>query len=89
VLLHRVCGVSIPEPDASTRWRCSRCGNLTRFDVERSERTREFWHFSLAGEAVVEESTRLSGGIEAVRCRWCGATSTEGALEVIARPDSA
>ncbi len=43
-------------PDASTRWRCGGCGNLTRFDVTRTRRTTEFWHFDLAGDHVVEES---------------------------------
>jgi hypothetical protein len=78
--------VAIPEPDASSRWRCTRCGNLTRFDVERSARTREFWHVSLAGEPVVEESLALAGGIDLVRCRWCGASSLEGAVEIVPRP---
>ena len=44
-------------PDAHTRWRCGGCGNLTRFDVTRTRRTTEFWHFDLAGEHRVEEST--------------------------------
>ena len=37
-------------PDDGQRWRCSGCGNLTRFDVTRTRRTTEFWHFDLAGE---------------------------------------
>ena len=43
-------------PDESTRWRCAGCGNLTRFDVTRTRRTREFWHFDLAGERRVEDT---------------------------------
>ena len=38
----------VPGPDQ--RWRCAGCGNLTRFDVTRTRRTVEFWHFDLAGE---------------------------------------
>jgi hypothetical protein len=41
-------------PDASQRWRCAGCGNLTRFDVTRTRRTTEFWHFDLAGDHRVE-----------------------------------
>src|ERR1700710_1139383 len=44
-------------PDANTRWRCAACGNLTRFDVTRTRRTTEFWHFDLAGDHRVEETT--------------------------------
>jgi hypothetical protein len=40
-------------PDANTRWRCAGCGNLTRFDVTRQTRSREFWHFDLAGVVTV------------------------------------
>jgi hypothetical protein len=50
-------------PNAQTRWRCAACGNLTRFDVTRTRRTTEFWHFDLAGSHRVEE---------AMTCRWCG-----------------
>ncbi|MFZ4511082.1 MAG: hypothetical protein ACOYNJ_08995 [Candidatus Nanopelagicales bacterium] len=31
-------------PDEHHRWRCGHCGNLTRFDVVRRARTREYWH---------------------------------------------
>jgi hypothetical protein len=34
--------VPVPAPTAETRWRCALCGNLTRFDVERTVRSREF-----------------------------------------------
>lgn len=59
-------------PDATHRWRCGGCGNLTRFDVTRTRRTTEFWHFDLAGDHVVEEETVLDESVEAVSCRWCG-----------------
>lgn len=71
-------------PDVQSRWRCSHCGNLTRFDVHRSARTREFWHVSLAGEPTVEEREVLAETLEKVICRWCGAGDR---IEVVARPE--
>jgi hypothetical protein len=47
---------------------------LTRFDVEARRRTREFLHFSLAGEASIEETEVLDETIERVTCRWCGSS---------------
>ena len=54
------------------RYRCDGCGNLTRFDVTVSERTRAFHHFSVGGELVVEDETILSRRVDEVVCRWCG-----------------
>ena len=71
-------------PTAETRWRCSQCGNLTRFDVVRVSRTREFWHQELSGQPVVEETQVLDGQIESVSCRWCAGG---GAVELVARPE--
>lgn len=83
----RFTGVSIPAPicipDDGHRWRCAHCGNLTRFDVVRRTRTREFWHLDLSGEPVVEESEATEDVVEEVSCRWCG---KHDAIEVIARP---
>jgi hypothetical protein len=70
-------------PDASTRWRCSGCGNLTRFDVTRTARTREYVHVDLAGEPVVEEREVLAEDVESVRCRWCDGVGT---VELVPRP---
>lgn len=64
----------ISAPDDSTRWRCTRCGNLTRFDVVRSTRARQYWHVDLAGTPTIEESEMLRDEIESVTCRWCGAS---------------
>ena len=75
--------MAVALPDADTRWRCSRCGNLTRFDVVRSSRVREFWHLDLSGEAFVEESKTLSETVDEVRCRWC---TGGGSVELVARP---
>lgn len=59
-------------PDSETRWRCTRCGNLTRFDVTRKVRTREYWHADLGGEPEIEDVTVLHEHVESVICRWCG-----------------
>jgi hypothetical protein len=77
---------SPPLPSATTRWRCSRCGNLTRFDVTRSTRARDYVHLDLAGEAVVEETEVLAETVESVRCRWCDAIDS---VELVARPEVA
>lgn len=75
--------LSVAAPTAATRWRCSDCGNLTRFDVVRVRRTKEFWHQDLSGEPVVEESSVLDGAIESVGCRWC---AEGGTIELVPRP---
>jgi hypothetical protein len=55
------------------RYRCTSCGNLTRFDVTETRTTRSYVHFSLGGSARIEESEILSADVSDVRCRWCGA----------------
>ncbi|MDQ3104641.1 MAG: hypothetical protein M3Q87_05380 [Actinomycetota bacterium] len=65
-------GPSARLPGAGERWRCAGCGNLTRFDVVRTRRTREFWHVDLAGAATVEDVQTLEDQVAEVRCRWCG-----------------
>jgi hypothetical protein len=72
-------------PGAHQRWRCGGCGNLTRFDVTRSRRTTEFWHFDLAGDHAVEETQVHEEVLEGVACRWCGRTD---AIEVVDRADA-
>ena len=54
------------------RYRCSACGNLTRFDVTTTRRTRAFHHFTVGGELTVEDVELLSEVVEDVSCRWCG-----------------
>lgn len=78
--------MSTPIPDPAQRWRCAGCGNLTRFDVTRSRRTTEYWHFDLAGDHRVEETTVLGEDVAAVTCRWCGRSD---AIEVVARNEAA
>ena len=33
-----------------TRYRCTACGNLTRFDVVSTRRTRAFHHYTVGGD---------------------------------------
>lgn len=66
-----------------TRYRCTACGNLTRFDVVSEERVRRFWHLDLSGDGVPEEEEHLEVVIRSVTCRWCGATD---AIEVVPAP---
>jgi len=75
--------VTVAAPTATTRWRCTQCGNLTRFDVVRASRTKEFWHQELSGEPVVEERVVLEAAIESVGCRWCAGG---GSVELVPRP---
>jgi len=58
----------------ASRYRCTACGNLTRFDVVAVRRTRAFHHYSVAGELTVEDEDVLDERIDAVVCRWCSAT---------------
>ena len=73
-------------PGSDSRWRCSACGNLTRFDVVRVVRSREFLHVSLAGEPEAQEREVLSESVERVTCRWCAAVDS---VVVEPRPDRA
>lgn len=54
------------------RYRCVACGNLTRFDVVATRRTRAFHHYSVGGDLEVEDVEVLDEAIEEVSCRWCG-----------------
>ena len=65
------------------RYRCTACGNLTRFDVTTTRRTRAFHHYSLGGELSVEDEEVLHEDIEEVSCRWCG---SGGAVQVVEGP---
>jgi len=55
-----------------TRYRCTACGNLTRFNVVTSRRTKAFHHFSVGGDLNVEDVEVLEESVEEVTCRWCG-----------------
>jgi len=65
----------------TTRFRCSACGNLTRFDVVATRRTRAFHHYNLAGELEIEEEELLDERVDRVSCRWCAASGD--AIEVL------
>ena len=39
---------------STTRYRCTACGNLTRFDVTSTRTTRQFQHFTVGGDLVVD-----------------------------------
>jgi len=75
---------SLVIPDDRSRWRCAHCGNLTRFDVVRSSRVREFWHLDMAGASTIDEREVLAETVESVTCRWCGAADR---VEDVARPE--
>ena len=66
------------------RYRCATCGNLTRFDVTVTRRTRAFHHYSLGGDLAIEDEEVLSERVEEVNCRWCGSAQ---AIETLARAE--
>lgn len=57
------------EPDR--RYRCGGCGNVTRFDVVATTRSRTYHHFDLGGDRQIEEEEILERTVESVTCRWC------------------
>lgn len=61
-----------PSPDDAKQYRCTACGNLTRFDVIATRRTKSFHHYDVSGDLTVEETDVLSEVVEEVSCRWCG-----------------
>jgi hypothetical protein len=63
-----------------TRYRCVACGNLTRFNVVTSSRTKAFHHYSVGGELSVEDVEVLDESVDEVSCRWCG---NGGSIEII------
>lgn len=65
------------------RYRCRACGNLTRFDVVATRRTRAYYHYSLGGELTVEEVEVLADEVEQVSCRWCASAA---GVEVLDEP---
>jgi len=65
----------------AVRYRCASCGNLTRFDVVTTRRTRAFHHYTTGGDLTVEDEEVLQESVDAVTCRWCGPA---GAVEPLA-----
>jgi hypothetical protein len=66
---------------AAARYRCTACGNLTRFDVTTTRRTTAFHHYTVGGDLQVEDEEVLSEHVESVACRWCGTGTSVEALE--------
>lgn len=66
-----------------TRYRCTGCGNLTRFDVVATRRTRAFHHYSVGGDLAVEDEEVIDETVESVSCRWCGATGDRVVTEPV------
>ena len=58
------------------RFRCANCGNLTRFDVYETRRTRAYHHFTLGGDVRIDEEEVLEAHRERVVCRWCGSADS-------------
>ena len=54
------------------RYRCTSCGNLTRFDVVTTSTTRAFHHYTVGGELEIEDREVLAESVDEVSCRWCG-----------------
>jgi len=42
------------------RYRCSLCGNLTRFDVVTTATIKAFHHYSIGGDLEIEDPQTLS-----------------------------
>ena len=60
---------AVPQP---TRYRCTACGNLTRFEVTMTRQTRAFHNYTIDGSLTVEDTEVLAEDVESVVCRWCG-----------------
>lgn len=75
----------------SSRFRCTACGNLTRFDVTSTRTTRAYHHYSVGGELRIEQEEVLAQTVDDVSCRWCGTGASVVALsaaEAAAHDDS-
>jgi hypothetical protein len=68
----------------ANRYRCSACGNLTRFDVVTSRRTRAYHHYTVGGELQIEDETVLDERVDEVICRWCGTGASVERLDSVA-----
>jgi hypothetical protein len=66
---------------SSPRYRCTACGNVTRFTVTSRVRTRAFHHFTLGGDLHVEDEEVLDSAVEHVACRWCDSSTSIEELE--------
>jgi len=64
---------SVAAVSAPVRYRCTACGNLTRFDVTTTTQVRSFHHYTVGGDLSVEDVEVLDDRVDEVLCRWCGA----------------
>lgn len=55
----------------SKRYRCTNCGNVTRFDVTSTVTKREFYHYTVGGELTIEGTDVIAVEDVVVSCRWC------------------
>jgi hypothetical protein len=78
--------VATPEPSPVRRYRCTSCGNLTRFTVTSTRRTSAFHHFTVGGELTIEDVEVLEDRVESVTCRWCGTGA--GVVELEGAPSA-
>ncbi len=51
----------------AVRYRCASCGNLTRFDVVTTRRTRAFHHYTTGGDLSIEDEEVLEESVEPSR----------------------
>ncbi len=72
-----------------TRYRCTACGNLTRFDVTTTRTTKAFHHYTVGGALEIEDEQVLAEHVEEVACRWCGHGRAVEAFEETPDPASA
>ncbi len=56
----------------ATRYRCTACGNITRFDVVETTTVRAFHHYTVGGDLTIEEPEVIGKTVDSVTCRWCG-----------------
>lgn len=57
------------------RYRCTSCGNLTRFDVTATRTVKAFHHYTVGGELEIEDTETLAETIESVVCHWCNSAA--------------
>jgi predicted nucleic acid-binding Zn ribbon protein len=58
-----------------TRYRCTNCGNVTRFDVISTVTSKAFHHYTVGGELSVGSEEILNHSVAEVSCRWCGSSA--------------
>jgi hypothetical protein len=66
-----------------TSYRCTACGNRTRFDVYDTVERKRFEHADLGGDVVVEDEEILSRIVDKVVCRWCDRADTVTADQAV------